>query len=61
MLEQAVAQGCYFSLNPAMMRSANGRRIADLLPPDRVLTETDGPFVQVGGRQARPADVATVV
>jgi TatD DNase family protein len=31
------------------------------MPRDRVLTETDGPFVQVGGRPARPPDAVQVV
>ncbi|MBA3072933.1 MAG: hydrolase TatD [Anaerolineae bacterium] len=40
----AVAMGCWFSVGPAMLRSAKGIAILDELPPDRVLPETDGPF-----------------
>ncbi len=60
-LDRALAHGCYFSVNPAMLASAAGRRVVSSLPPERVLTETDGPFVLVRGRPARPSDVAGVV
>lgn len=60
LIERAINAGCYFSVNAAMLRSDTGRRIIARLPSDRVLTETDGPFVQVLGRPARPPDVADV-
>lgn len=44
-----------------MLASASGRRIVSALPPERVLTETDGPFVIVRGRPARPANIADVL
>jgi TatD DNase family protein len=59
-LRRAIAQGHFFSINPAMVNSPNGRKIIDAIPPDRVLTESDGPFVKVGNRSALPADVALV-
>jgi hypothetical protein len=31
------------------------------LPLERLLTETDGPFTQINGRPARPAEVASTV
>lgn len=58
---QAVENGLYFSLNPAMVRS---KRFADLLaiiPRERLLLETDGPFVQIGSRPAIPKDTAIVI
>lgn len=57
-IREAAAQGHYFSVNPAMFRSASGRRIVQRLPADRVLLETDGPYVQVDGRPAEPGDIA---
>ncbi len=60
LIDRAVAAGCYFSVNSAMLRSETGRRIVVRLPSERVLTETDGPFVDVHGRPARPSDVASV-
>ncbi|MEO6324613.1 MAG: Qat anti-phage system TatD family nuclease QatD [Thermoanaerobaculia bacterium] len=61
LIERALDAGCYFSVNPAMVQSETGRRIIERLPRDRVLTETDGPFLQVMGRPARPPDVSAVV
>ncbi len=57
----AVDAGHLFSVNPAMVASENGRKLIAAMPPDQVLTETDGPHVALGGRPARPAEVATVV
>ena len=56
-LGAAVEAGHYFSVNPAMTLSPNGQKIIAALPPERVLTETDGPFVKVGSRVAVPSDV----
>jgi TatD DNase family protein len=60
-LERAIDCGFYFSVGPAMMKSKNGVGLLSAMPKERVLTETDGPFVQVDERPARPGDVATVV
>ena len=59
-LNRALALGHLFSVNPAMLNSPNGQKIVAGLPPERVLTESDGPFVRVDGRVAIPADVALV-
>jgi TatD DNase family protein len=53
--------GCYFSVNARMLQSDKGRDLVRSLPSDRLLTETDGPFTQTGGRPACPADVAATV
>ena len=60
-LDQAVERGCYFSVNTAMLSGAAGRRIASRLPPGRVLTETDGPFVTVRNRPAIATDIGDVL
>jgi TatD DNase family protein len=60
-LNRAIEAGMYFSVNPAMAKSANGRKLTAAMPRDRVLTETDGPFVQMGGRPAAPADTGEVL
>ncbi len=60
-LRAGLDAGCYFSVNPAMLRSERGRKLLSDIPRDRLLTETDGPFVDVGGRPAVPADVHLVV
>jgi len=59
-LGRALNKGHFFSLNPAMIQSPNGKKIIDALPPDRVLTESDGPFVKIGNRPVLPSDVEVV-
>ncbi len=54
---RAIELGCYFSINAQMLKNDRGREIVSLLPKDRLLTETDGPFTQVDGRPATPRDV----
>ena len=58
---RAAASGLYFSVNPAMIRSKSGQALVAGMDPDRVLTETDGPFVTAGNTPANPPDVAFVV
>lgn len=59
-VDRLIEQGHSCSINPAMVRSARGRAIIARLPLDRVLTETDGPYVTVHGRAALPMDVVEV-
>ena len=58
---RAVKLGMYFSINREMLRNERHRELVSALPLDRLLTETDGPFVQIDGRVARPSDVASTV
>ena len=60
-LRQAIANGAYFSINTAMMRSRRGQALAAELPSERVLTETDGPFVMVDDKAAEPHQVSAVL
>jgi TatD DNase family protein len=55
---RAIDMGCYFSVNSEMLRSPRHRSLIVGLPLDRILTETDGPFVQVDGVAVRPRSVA---
>lgn len=61
LVDEIVSAGHYLSVNPAMVRSKKGQKILERTPRDRVLTETDGPHLQVGRRPAEPADVAQVL
>jgi TatD DNase family protein len=54
---RAIDAGCFFSVNAEMLLNDKGRRLVALLPADRVLTETDGPFSRVNERTACPSDV----
>ena len=61
-LRRALANGACVSVNPAMLASEAGRRLLAEVPLDRVLLESDGPFVALdGGRDGpptRPEDAA---
>ena len=59
-LERLLRLGHFCSVNPAMLRSEKGRAIIRSLPHDRLLTETDGPYVRIGQRPAVPTDVSVI-
>jgi TatD DNase family protein len=59
-LDEALTKGHYFSVNPSMVRSEKGKRVIARIPPDRFLTETDGPYVRIGRVPATPGDVILV-
>ena len=44
-LRRAVEMGCYFSVNGAMIKSQNGQNLIKSIPMNRLLVETDAPFV----------------
>jgi TatD DNase family protein len=60
-LERAIACGFFFSVISAMLHSENGRGLVLRMPRERVLTETDGPFVQDGPSPATPTSVKATV
>jgi TatD DNase family protein len=45
-LQRAIEMGCFFSVNSAMIRSANGRRLICSLPQEKIVIETDAPFIK---------------
>lgn len=58
-LQRAIDLGCWFSVGPGMLRSPKGVQLAQMMPRDRVLTETDAPFVQHRGVALMPWDAET--
>jgi TatD DNase family protein len=58
---RAVQAGCYFSVNYAMLEKPRGREIVAQLPIDRILTETDGPFIDVDGVPITPGEVLPTI
>jgi TatD DNase family protein len=60
-LEKAMANGYYFSVNSAMLKSKNGMAIISRIPHDRIITETDGPFIKINGRSAEPKDIENII
>jgi TatD DNase family protein len=45
-LRKIINSGYYFSINSAMIRSGNGKKIISEIPKELVLTETDFPFIE---------------
>lgn len=60
-VRRGVQMGCYFSVNERMLNTSTGRRVVDAIPDHRLLTETDGPFVERSGHPIPPADVQWAV
>ncbi|MGV3529804.1 MAG: Qat anti-phage system TatD family nuclease QatD [Flavisolibacter sp.] len=60
-LERALSYGFYFSINHAMTQSENGRKIITHIPKERMLLETDGPFVKWGNKPFDPSLVGNTV
>jgi len=58
---RAADLGCYFSVNAPMLAKEKGRDLVAALPPERLLTETDGPFTQIDGRPTCPGDVESTI
>lgn len=58
---RAAKLGMHFSINREMLRNERHRAMVASLPLDRLLTETDGPFTKIDGREAWPRDVAMTV
>ena len=57
LIEEALAAGLYFSINPAMLRTEKGRKVIAAVPRHRALTESDGPFAKSHGHPTGPADM----
>lgn len=56
-MKAGIQDGAFFSVNAAMIRSDRGQRLIRAMPGDRVLTESDGPFVAIRGRSESPSGV----
>lgn len=55
-LKDAIGMGCWFSVGPAMLVTKRGRELVSMIPIDRILTETDGPFGKYNGKALLPWD-----
>ncbi|TCD08597.1 TatD family deoxyribonuclease [Pedobacter frigidisoli] len=61
LIEEICERGYYFSINPAMIISDTGRKIIANISQTKILTESDGPFIQVDNRQVLPSDTKLVI
>ncbi|PZQ33289.1 MAG: hydrolase TatD [Stenotrophomonas acidaminiphila] len=60
-LARAVEMGCWFSVGSGMLRGKKGQALAAMMPPERVLTETDGPFAADKGVPLQPAQCEAAI
>lgn len=60
-LENALSYGYYFSVNSAMLQSKNGINIIKNIPLNRLLLESDSPFVGVDRKSIIPYDMRSVI
>ncbi|WP_099607691.1 Qat anti-phage system TatD family nuclease QatD [Vibrio coralliilyticus] len=60
-LRAAINIGCWFSIGPAMLNSKKSVELISMLPKNRVLPETDGPFAKLNNNVLMPWDSNLVV
>jgi len=60
-LARAVERGCWFSFGPAGAVSKAGKDILSLLPLNRLLPESDGPFGKIGGSNVMPWQAVSII
>ncbi|MBE9045547.1 TatD family hydrolase [Pleurocapsales cyanobacterium LEGE 10410] len=60
-LRTAIGIGCWFSIGPAMLATKKGKLIAQNIPKERILTETDGPFATLNKKKLMPWDISKAI
>lgn len=60
-LKKAINNGYFFSINTSMINSEKGQSIIRSLPLERVLTETDGPFINFNSKTVMPTDIEVII
>jgi len=60
-LEKAIDNGFYFSINSTMTKSKSGKSIIEAIPLQRILLETDGPFIKNKGKPVTPKTIQNIV
>lgn len=60
LVDDALQAGLYFSINIAMTRSRRLASLLRLIPRERILLETDGPYAKDQGRAAQPHELGSV-
>lgn len=59
-LEYAIKLGCWFSINPKMCKTKKGLGLISKIPKNRILPESDGPFVVVDKKILYPWEAINV-
>jgi len=60
-LDKAISSDGFFSINYAMLNSIKGKKIIDMIPNDRILLESDGPFVKINRKLFQPNDLSIIL
>ena len=53
--------GFFFSINNAMIKSKAGQARISKIPQNKILTETDGPFIEIKGKPVKSSDVKEII
>ncbi|WP_431136951.1 Qat anti-phage system TatD family nuclease QatD [Psychroserpens mesophilus] len=61
LINEIANAGFYFSINTAMLKSVSGQSKVSKIPKNKILTETDGPFIEYNGKPAKPSDVKEII
>lgn len=59
--QRAIEMGCYFSINQEMLKNEITLSKILTIPLSRILTETDGPFIDQKGNPIQPSDIKALV
>lgn len=60
-LDKAIERNFFFSVNPAMVKSKSGKKIISRIPQNKILTETDGPFLELDNQPVEPQTIVEVI
>lgn len=62
-LKKAIDIGCWFSVGPGMLSTKKGVELVSIMPQNKILTETDGPFAKYKGNTLMPweCDIAVTM
>lgn len=60
LISEIIKAGYYFSINSAMIKSKNGKNIINKIPLEKILVESDGPFIDLNNRPIKPHELIVV-
>ena len=60
-LDNAIEKGFYFSVNYAMLQSMKGKKVIERIPINRILIESDGPFIKINKKFFHPNDLDIII
>lgn len=60
-LKRAIDQGCWFSVGPAMFASIRCQELVALMPRDKILPESDGPFARLNRETLMPWETVHIL